>query len=469
MKQEVILIFDIGKTNKKALLFDRYLGRVDQHEQTMQEAVDEDGFPCENAKLLEEWIDARIEEIRTGDRYLIRGINFSTYGATLVYLDREGKRCAPIYNYLKPLHRSVTEGFYERYGGVEEFSRKTASPVLGMLNAGLQLLWVSQCRPGILAQMDSILHFPQYLSYRLTGKMTTEHTSLGCHTALWDFDQMEYHPWVAEHGFYLPEPGDVKETFPVEIGKWTVRSGKGIHDSSAALAPYLLHAPAPFMLVSTGTWCITMNPFNREVLTSEELRQDCLSFLSIAGHPVKSSRFFLGHIHDRNVEQMETYFQVEKGFFRQVQPDPAILQMEWERGSERLFFRNWSPTGPDHGSKENDPYLISNLELLLEPFSSFEEAYVRFMTELAGLAGEAVRLVVPGDDTIPHLYITGGFARNPIFTTILASYFPKKQVFTSQVDNASSLGAAMVIHQGIWGAAKRSYDLKLKAVRKLNR
>jgi sugar (pentulose or hexulose) kinase len=89
------------------------------------------------------------------------------------------------------------------------------------------------------------------------------------------------------------------------------------------------------------------------------------------------------------------------------------------------------------------------------------------MAELTGLAVEAARLVVPEDDATTHLYITGGFSRNPVFTSFLASHFPDKQVFTSRVDNASSLGAAMVIHQEIWGTAQGSFDLKRKAVEKL--
>jgi hypothetical protein len=31
----------------------------------------------------------------------------------------------------------ILDDFYKTYGGVEEFSRKTASPASGMLNSGL--------------------------------------------------------------------------------------------------------------------------------------------------------------------------------------------------------------------------------------------------------------------------------------------------------------------------------------------
>ena len=49
--------------------------------------------------------------------------------------------------------------------------------------------------------------------------------------------------------------------------------GIGLHDSSAALIPYLVNFSMPFVLISTGTWCISMNPFSKTALTAEELQQ----------------------------------------------------------------------------------------------------------------------------------------------------------------------------------------------------
>ena len=42
--KEVIAIFDIGKTNKKLLLFDQSFQLVSQEEQHFDEIADEDGF-----------------------------------------------------------------------------------------------------------------------------------------------------------------------------------------------------------------------------------------------------------------------------------------------------------------------------------------------------------------------------------------------------------------------------------------
>ncbi len=51
-KEPVILIFDIGKTNKKVLLFDRQYQLVYEASAQLEETVDEDGFPCEDVQAL---------------------------------------------------------------------------------------------------------------------------------------------------------------------------------------------------------------------------------------------------------------------------------------------------------------------------------------------------------------------------------------------------------------------------------
>ena len=51
-KKSVILIFDIGKTNKKILLFDEHYRLVYEDSVRLQEITDEDGFPCEDIDAL---------------------------------------------------------------------------------------------------------------------------------------------------------------------------------------------------------------------------------------------------------------------------------------------------------------------------------------------------------------------------------------------------------------------------------
>ena len=49
---------------------------------------------------------------------------------------------------------------------------------------------------------------------------------------------------------------------------------------------------------------------------------------------------------------------------------------------------------------------------------------------------------------------------------VMALAFPGKHVFTSEIDNATSLGAALVIADRVWKNASESLDLGLKEVEK---
>ena len=57
-----------------------------------------------------------------------------------------------------------------------------------------------------------------------------------------------------------------------DYGGRRIRVGIGIHDSSAALLSYIRCDRKPFVLVSTGTWSIALNPFNEQLLTTSELK-----------------------------------------------------------------------------------------------------------------------------------------------------------------------------------------------------
>lgn len=451
---EVILIFDIGKTNKKILLFNSDFEVVHQEESTFAEVKDEDGFPCDDAHGIERWILDSIESLMASDSYRVRGINFTTYGATLVYLDEDRLRLTPIYNYLKPYPEHLLDGFYKSYGGKEEFCRCTASPELGMLNSGLQLLWFKRMKTEVYGEVKHILHLPQYLAGMVHEQTLSEHTSIGCHTMMWDFDHMEYHSWLSQEGIKLPDPVSVSESFPVALGGRTLEAGIGIHDSSASLVPYILAAPEEFVLISTGTWCISMNPSNSEPLTAEELEQDCLCFLGVHGKPVKSSRFFLGRIHDLNVDRLEEHFFVDESAYKGVDPGVETIRELWESGEEaQVFFTRGIPVG------------LVDLGIDCRQFGSFEEAYTRLMVDLMRKLIRSIELILGDEDSTQHLYITGGFVRNPIFRTIMCLAFPGKRIFSPDVDNASSLGAALVMSDRVWEGSAQDFELGLTEIR----
>ncbi|HPR33617.1 MAG TPA: carbohydrate kinase, partial [Prolixibacteraceae bacterium] len=56
------LVFDIGKTNKKLLVFDKALNVVFQEESNMPTVTDDDGFECDDLDQMEAWIREKVVE-----------------------------------------------------------------------------------------------------------------------------------------------------------------------------------------------------------------------------------------------------------------------------------------------------------------------------------------------------------------------------------------------------------------------
>src|SRR5947207_16018084 len=91
----VIAIFDIGKTNKKFFLLDNEYTTVLEHNVQFEEISDEDGDACDDVNLLSKWVVETLTEILQNKKFFVKAINFSAYGASLVYIDDNGKVLTP--------------------------------------------------------------------------------------------------------------------------------------------------------------------------------------------------------------------------------------------------------------------------------------------------------------------------------------------------------------------------------------
>ncbi len=450
---DVIAVFDIGKTNKKIMLFDQNLKVVYVKQQRFELLTDEDGFELENIDSLLAWVKESLDKIIEENVYSIKAVNFSTYGASLMYLDENGEKLTPLYNYLKPLDKKISDEIYNNYGGVNEFTRITASPALGFLNSGLQIKWLQDTKPEVYSKVKDILHFPQFLSYSFTSEITSEYTSIGCHTAMWNFDEMKYHQWLSDYNINLPQPISNSTLFDTNYSNKSIKVGIGIHDSSSSLVPYLLANQSEFILISTGTWSIVMNPFNEEPLTAQELEEDCLCFLSVNQKQVKSSRLYLGYIHEVNTERICSHFGVPSDSFKSIKLNHSVLEkLNSKYHLQKAFFANGIP---------ND-YLDTEVDL--SQFESFEEAYHKFIFDLVQYQIHSIENVIPKSDNSNKIYISGGFAANDIYLKLLSSYFVDKEIYTSKIDNASALGAAAIIWDKVFTGVDHKIDLGLTRV-----
>jgi L-fuculokinase len=460
---KVVAIFDVGKTNKKLLLFNQEYELVKETTVQLPETTDEDGFECEDVHALTNWVITNFEELSMSAGYQVAALNFSSYGASFVHLDKSGEPCLPLYNYLKPYPENLRTAFYDRYGGEEEFSMLTASPVLGSLNSGMQLYRLKHEQPDLFNKIRSSLHLPQYLNYILSGKISTDITSVGCHTNLWNFRSNSYHEWVQsekiENKFAPVVLGDALVNDPASSRQPPI--GVGLHDSSAALIPYLLYFSDPFILISTGTWCISMNPFNKDPLTKAELRNDCLCYLTYKGETVKSSRLFAGNEHEKQIKKLGEYFH---------RNDPAAARIRFNKEIyESLALKYPSVTG-NSPAELKQPSEVGNSALVqkypsgigdspvsttgasafssrdLGEFPDYETAYHQLIRDIMVQQAASTRLVM-NDPGIKQIFVDGGFSKNDVYMNLLSMAFPQTTVAAATVPQSTGLGAALAIHK----------------------
>jgi sugar (pentulose or hexulose) kinase len=256
---------------------------------------------------------------------------------------------------------------------------------------------------------------PQYLSYLLSGKAYSDLTSIGCHTNLWDFEKNKYHEWVSKEGLgnLLPPVVSYDEVSTPEDAAYFV--GAGLHDSSAALIPYLINFSEPFVLISSGTWCISLNPFNDSLLTQEELSQDCLCYLGYKGQPVKASRLFAGQEHEDAVKRIAAHFNEDAFFYQKVEFDPALAAQLQKDGSADLL-----------------------------SFATCKEAYHQLMIDIIKKQAVSTKLVL--NDAVKRIFVDGGFSNNKLYMNLLAAEFPELEIYAASMSQASALGAALALH-----------------------
>lgn len=431
-KKPAIAVIDVGKTNKKLFLFDENYNIVYERAARFLETTDEDSDPCENLESLRLSVFDSLRSLFNKKDFEVKAINFSAYGASFVNINEDGNPVTPLYNYLKPYPEKLKKQFYNTYGGEEAFSLCTASPVLGSLNSGMQLYRLKYEKPEAFEQIQYSLHLPQYLSYLISCKPCSDITSIGCHTNLWDFQKNDYHEWVYKEGIneklapIYPFDETTKAIFPGN----NYLVGIGLHDSSAALISYMVNFNEPFVLLSTGTWCISLNPFNDLPLTIEELKQDCLCYLSYQGKPVKASRIFTGPDYEEGVKRIADYFNKDFIKYRNIEFNPEII-----------------PALKKNGFSENGKS-VKNVfsERELSSFKSDEEAYHQLMLDVMFVQVRSTQLVLNGSPA-KRLFVDGGFSRNSVFMNLLAMAFPQLEVYAASMAQATAVGAALAIHK----------------------
>ncbi|MDQ5930304.1 MAG: Carbohydrate kinase, partial [Bacteroidota bacterium] len=221
--------------------------------------------------------------------------------------------------------------------------------------------------------------------------------------------------------------------------------GIGLHDSSAALIPYILNFTEPFVLLSTGTWSISLNPFNDKPLTSEELHNDCLCFLQYKNVPVKAARLFAGNTHEIETKRIAKHFGIPNNFFKEITYNKEIIAELKDKNSKDISLN----------TTQIEKCLFESRDL--NNFENYEIAYNQLIIDIVEQQKISTHLVIH-NSPVKKIFVDGGFSKNSIFMNLLAQAYPQMEVYAASMAQASALGAALAIHNS-WNPKPIQNDL----------
>jgi len=294
------LVLDVGKTNVKIHVLDkqqRSLATSTKANKPLSSAP----YPHADVDGIWQWM---MQVFRTSAaEYDIEAIAVSAHGATAALVDpslSDNGLALPVMDYE---WRGV-ESLNDAYERLRPPFQETYSPFLpGGLNVGRQLAWQQHHFPEAFERAVALLMYPQYWSWRLSGKLVSEVSSLGCHTDLWSPMGGRFSSLVASQGWaHLLPPmasawesvGRLSKSVAIESGlPASCRVHVGVHDSNASLLRFLLAKPGEdFCVVSSGTWVVCMS--TEDSLQCLDQTKDMLANVDVEGNPVPCIRFMGG-------------------------------------------------------------------------------------------------------------------------------------------------------------------------------
>jgi L-fuculokinase len=460
----VSAVIDLGKSNKKLLLFDETLNVVEERQTAIPETAFEGGLIQDDVPAVLDWLKRQFVELNNGDGFSIRAINVTTFGATVAHLDERGELALPVLSYTCPTSSGDDDAYRSWVEGLPGGAARTASPVLpNFLNVAKQLFWLKRNRSSIVQHIRHTLFLPQFVVYWLTGQRVSEPTYWGCHTGLWDFETMA----PSEHALSglawqermsAPSSGDpglhLDPERARELGfESSVPVGTGLHDSSSALEPYRAALGKGFVLASTGTWIICLNPDAPFHLTREDLSRDFVYYLTPDRRPVRTARLFGGREHDVQLECIREHFGRAPDL-EGTPLEPMVEQFVHEDEWRGLVPGEMHGTGPFPAAPKG--------EWKLNSYETPETAYARLCLDLAVLTSVCVEGV--RSESSRSVVVDGGFARNDWYVRLLATLVAPAKLRIAQVPQATSLGAALRIHSLWTGAPPQRIPVEVKEV-----
>ncbi|MFP4561942.1 MAG: FGGY-family carbohydrate kinase [Spirochaetia bacterium] len=451
---DCIAVFDVGKTNKKLLIFDENLEIL---ETTAEHFPADESGPVhfERIEEMSEWFLDRLGDFAS--RYPIRAVSVATQGATWLCVGADGGLTVPPVAYTTEPGDEFHAEFYDRFGGVEKIQRTTGTaPMSNLLNGGQLMMFLNREYPKEFAAASAILGMPQYFGFLLTGKTGAEPTYTGSHSNLLDYETGAWSFIAEDLGLTdklpqgLDRTWDILGTVSPEIARRTGLAEDtvvtmGMHDSNASLLPYLLKEEGDFILDSTGTWCACMRPSPAVSFTRDEIGKLVYFNLDVRSRPVKTT-ILLGGLEFETWSKIIKEINGEKDFPPFV---PESYERAVEEGKRFIFPGVVRGTGqfPDSMPRVYDEGKWYSLEdvrggKIPDFFRDYTVAFAVLNLSLAIQTKVALERV--GIEGGTPVYIEGGFQNNPDYGTLLTALYPESKVYHSSLKEATAFGAALL-------------------------
>jgi sugar (pentulose or hexulose) kinase len=426
-----VAVIDIGKTNAKVALVDME-NLTEVAVRKMANSVRTNGpYPHHDVERLWDFILDSLAALN-GERP-VDAISVTTHGATAALLGADGSLALPVLDY----EHDGPDVLGNDYNTVRPPFDETGSPRLPAgLNAGAQLFWQQRKFSDDFARVASILMYPQYWSFRLTGVAASEVTSLGCHTDLWNPAAAEFSGLVDHMGWRalmapVRRASDRLGRVLPEIARRTGLGPKtpvlcGIHDSNASLLPHVLSRKPPFAVVSTGTWVVAMAIGG--TAGNLDPTRDTLINVNALGDPVASARFMGGR-----------EYSILTAGLKANPTDADIAAVLLER---ILLLPSVQPgSGPFPG---HEAQWICGRELSGGERGAVASFYLAMMT------ATCLGLVEAGGVTV----VEGPFAGNELYCRMLATATGRDVVANIGASTGTSIGAALLAADARSGPAQ---------------
>lgn len=303
MQTRATVVLDVGKTLAKAGLWGSD-GTLIERRCRLNARPDAGGYLALDAAGIENWLAMTLRDFAQMER--VGHIIPVAHGAAAALI-RAGRLQAPPLDYEHPIPAAM----HDEYDAQREPFLLTGSPALPAgLNLGAQLHFLERLQPDSWRGEPTLLLWPQYWSWRLSGCAASEVTSLGCHTDLWYPVAASYSRMAMGRGWaarFAPFARADAVLGPVSA-EWIERCGLpgdakvlcGLHDSNAALIAARTaagSAQGEMTVLATGTWFVAMRTPSGARFTELEnlpVDRDCLVNVDWREEPVPSARFMGG-------------------------------------------------------------------------------------------------------------------------------------------------------------------------------